>query len=178
MQFFIFSSGVVIFAFFQFVEPPLFFNPIEAEKAGSAQMQHLTGSLSKPLPFISGKVWTAFIIISMPAGRATQSASRKKGSGSQASAAIRCRASERSRTCCKRYPSSGHNDVNYIFLTFVLSYLPLGLVGLVFACVFTASMSSSSGELSALAATSVIDIYKRFVRPNGSEQHYVRYPVS
>jgi Na+/proline symporter len=74
----------------------------------------------------------------------------------------------------KDIPSSGHNDVNYIFLTFVLSYLPLGLVGLVFACVFTASMSSSSGELSALAATSVIDIYKRFVRPNGSEQHYVR----
>jgi SSS family solute:Na+ symporter len=44
---------------------------------------------------------------------------------------------------------------------------------LVFACVFTASMSSSSGELSALATTSIIDIYKRYIKHNGSEQHYV-----
>ena len=68
---------------------------------------------------------------------------------------------------------SDTSDTNYIFLTFVLTYLPAGLVGLLFACIFAASMSSSSGELSALATTSIIDIYKRFVKREASEKHYL-----
>ena len=68
---------------------------------------------------------------------------------------------------------SDTSDTNYIFLTFVLTYLPTGLVGLIFACIFTASMSSSSGELSALATTSIIDVYKRFIKREASEKHYL-----
>ena len=52
-------------------------------------------------------------------------------------------------------------------------YLPAGVVGLIFACIFAASMSSSSGELSALATTSIIDIYQRFVKREASEKHYL-----
>ncbi|MEX2089299.1 MAG: sodium:solute symporter, partial [Bacteroidota bacterium] len=65
------------------------------------------------------------------------------------------------------------NDTNYIFLSFVMSYLPIGLVGLIFACIFAASMSSTSGELSALATCSVVDIYKRHFRKEADERHYL-----
>ena len=65
------------------------------------------------------------------------------------------------------------NDTNYIFLSFVMKYLPVGLVGLIFACIFAASMSSSSGELSSLATVSVVDVYKRHFKKEGSERHYL-----
>jgi hypothetical protein len=66
------------------------------------------------------------------------------------------------------------NDVNYIFIGFVTRFLPVGLIGLLIAVIFSASMSSTSSELNALASTSVIDIYKRSVHAGGSEQHYLK----
>jgi Na+/proline symporter len=65
------------------------------------------------------------------------------------------------------------SDTNYVFLTFVVKYLPAGLVGLVLAAVFAASMSASSAELNALASTTVVDVYRRLVRPGAGERHFV-----
>jgi solute:Na+ symporter, SSS family len=69
--------------------------------------------------------------------------------------------------------AEGFNDTNYIFLSFVMAYLPAGLIGLVIAAVFCAAMSSVSSELNALASTSVIDVYKRVIRPGATDAHYV-----
>ena len=66
------------------------------------------------------------------------------------------------------------NDTNYIFLSFVMRFLPAGLIGLLIAVIFSASMSSTSSELNALASTTVVDIYKRMFRPEGSDQHYLK----
>src|SRR5579864_42457 len=66
------------------------------------------------------------------------------------------------------------NDTNYIFLTFVTRYLPAGIVGLIFATIIGAAMSSVSSEINSLATVSIIDIYKRHFRKNASDQHYVR----
>ncbi|MEJ2543836.1 MAG: hypothetical protein P8Y99_07185 [Calditrichaceae bacterium] len=73
----------------------------------------------------------------------------------------------------KANPSADTNDTNYIFLNFVISFLPVGLIGLVLAAILSASMSSTSAELNALASTSVIDIYKRIFRKEGSDRHYL-----
>jgi Na+(H+)/acetate symporter ActP len=67
----------------------------------------------------------------------------------------------------------GFNDTNYIFLSFVTAYLPTGIVGLVIAVVFAATMSASSGEINSLATVSVVDIYKRYVRRGASDHHYL-----
>jgi len=69
---------------------------------------------------------------------------------------------------------SGANDTNYIFLSFVTHYLPVGVVGLVVAVIFTAAMSAISGEINSLATVSVIDIYKRHIAKNSSDKHYLR----
>jgi len=73
----------------------------------------------------------------------------------------------------KANPSSDGNDTNYIFLSFVIGFLPVGLIGLVLAAILSASMSSTSAELNALASTTVIDIYKRMVKSDGNDKHYL-----
>ncbi len=65
------------------------------------------------------------------------------------------------------------DDSNYIFLNFVIHYLPKGLIGLIIAVIFLASMGSTASGLSSLASTSVVDIYKRLVSQNESDEHYV-----
>ena len=70
-------------------------------------------------------------------------------------------------------PSMDPSDTNYVFLSFVVTYLPTGLVGLLIAAILFASMSSTSSELNALTATTVVDIYKRMIRKEASDRHYL-----
>ncbi|HUM47556.1 MAG TPA: sodium:solute symporter, partial [Chitinophagales bacterium] len=71
-------------------------------------------------------------------------------------------------------PAADTNDTNYIFLTFVLTYLPQGLIGLLIAMVFCASWNSTAAELNSLATTTVIDLYRRSINKNASQKQYVR----
>jgi len=73
----------------------------------------------------------------------------------------------------KNDPDGNTNDTNYVFLSFVVQYLPAGLVGLLIVVVFGATMSSTSSELNALATASVIDIYKRLFHRNATDRHYL-----
>ncbi|MBV9036512.1 MAG: sodium:solute symporter [Acidobacteriaceae bacterium] len=65
------------------------------------------------------------------------------------------------------------DDTNYIFLSFVRLYLPVGLVGLVIGVIFSASMGSTSGEINSLATVSVVDLYRRYLVRNQSDRHYL-----
>ena len=67
-----------------------------------------------------------------------------------------------------------YNDVNYVFPTFVLTYMPIGLIGLLIAAIFAAAMSTISSELTALSTATVIDFYRRFARRDATERHYLR----
>ena len=68
---------------------------------------------------------------------------------------------------------AGYSDVNYVFPTFILTEMPVGLVGLMMAAIFTAAMSASGGELNALATATIIDFYKRHFVQNAPESHYL-----
>jgi Na+/proline symporter len=67
--------------------------------------------------------------------------------------------------------AAGYSDTNYIFPTYILTYLPRGLAGLVIAVIFAAAMSTLSGEFNSLATATMVDFYKRFVRASGSDAH-------
>ena len=71
-------------------------------------------------------------------------------------------------------PKANTKDADYVFLSFVTKNLPRGLVGLLLAVILCAAMSAVAGELSALASTTVVDFYRRSVRPHASDAHYVR----
>jgi len=73
----------------------------------------------------------------------------------------------------KAYPKAETNDKDYVFLYFILNYLPKGLIGLLLAVILSAAMSSSASGLTALASTTAIDIYKRNLKEEKSEKHYV-----
>jgi Na+/proline symporter len=64
-------------------------------------------------------------------------------------------------------------DVNYVFPTFVTTRLPTGLVGLIIAAIFAAAMSATAGELSATASATIIDVYRRLLRPGQTDAHYL-----
>src|SRR5690606_8883416 len=70
-------------------------------------------------------------------------------------------------------PSAETNDKDYVFIYLIIHHLPTGVIGLLLAVIFAAAMSSTSAELNALATTSIIDIYKRNMRPGRSPDHYL-----
>ena len=71
-------------------------------------------------------------------------------------------------------PDAETNDKDYIFMYYVINYLPHGLVGLIFAVMFSAAMSSTASELNALASTTTVDIYKRAINKTQEEHHYLQ----
>jgi solute:Na+ symporter, SSS family len=175
MQFFILLIGAMVFAFFQFEHPPLFFNPVEVAKikqgAYAGQYESIErryeGALDRKT-----SVAREYIDAKKRGTSETIGETRiRLIAASQEAENIR---SEGIKVLQANDPATDPSDTNYIFLTFVIHYLPMGFVGLLFACIFAATMSSTSGELSALATCSVVDVYKRLLRKEGDEKHYLR----
>ena len=73
----------------------------------------------------------------------------------------------------KNNPKAETNDKDYIFMSYVMDYLPHGVIGLLFAVMFSAAMSSTASELNALASTTTVDLYKRSVKKNETDKHYL-----
>ncbi len=169
MQFLILLLGVAVFSFYQFVEPPLYFNPAETERIRS-------GEFSAEYSRLESWHHTVFEAKKMMirgylgAGENPGNTAWRKRLGEVASRSEKVRA-DMANLARKADSSSDGNDTNFIFLSFVIQYLPAGFIGLLFACIFAATMSSTSGELSALATCSVVDIYRRLVRPGAGERH-------
>jgi len=69
---------------------------------------------------------------------------------------------------------AAYSDVNYVFPTFITTQMPIGMAGLLIAAIIAAAMSASSGELSALTTATVIDFYRRFVRQEATDAHFLR----
>ncbi len=171
MQFAILLLGAVMFAFYQFVEPPVFFNPVAVAKvrasAGAGEWEAATAAHSQA--FAAKRERALGLVEAMRQG--------EEGSIEDAAAALRAAAGEtelRRREAIaviqRHDPKADPSDVNFVFLTFVVTFLPAGLVGLVLAAVFAASMSSTAAELNALASTTVVDVVRRLFGWQGSEQ--------
>ncbi len=73
----------------------------------------------------------------------------------------------------KEDPAAKTKDTDYVFITFVMNYLPIGLVGLLLAVIFSAAMSSTASELNALATTTAMDLYKRSWVTDREDSHYL-----
>ena len=166
MQFFILFVGAMVFVFYQFVTPPLFFNPVEEEKVRNSQYREEYQAVEREYQKTSQEKQER--LKTLAAQNRMDSAEileLQKQSEQQRSRAI--------QILQKNNPSLNPNDTNYVFLNFVTSYLPAGIVGLVIVIVFAATMSSASAEWNALATASVIDVYKRLVNENASDRHYL-----
>ena len=174
MQFFILYVGAMVFVFYQFIAPPLFFNPVEEKAVKNSDYAHEYLQLEKEhLGLHEQKRKTVTDLLAALDENDEELVTRSKielNHLQEKTAVLKQHAIELIK---KNNPSSDGNDINYIFLRFVLGFLPTGLIGLVLAAILSASMSSTSAELNALASTSVIDIYRRTIKKDGSEKHYL-----
>jgi SSS family transporter len=157
MQFFILFIGAMVFVVFLFVRPPLVFQPVVMEQVQA----------SPQYSAIESRYEEAF--------DQRQAAARRIIASNDPSALQDFRAAQTKFDGAREdaLKLSGTSDTNYIFLSFVTRYLPVGIVGLVVGVIFTAAMSAISGEINSLATVSVIDIYKRHMAKNSSDAHYL-----
>ncbi len=167
LQFVILLTGALVFSFFVFVEPPLLFNPVESARIEARQDTEYAA--------IESRYHSAWVERSAAARRAA--ATRNRGDEAAFARANGELSAVRQQAIAFVEEKNGgatYNDTNYIFLRFVLGYLPAGLVGLVIAAVFAAAMSTISAELNSLATVTVIDHYRRYMVTNSSDAHYTR----
>jgi Na+/proline symporter len=174
MQFFILFIGAMVFVLYQFALPPLFFNPVESEKIKTStyatEYQQIESEYEALHESKSQEINRMLEAINADQHQAVNHSHDKILNLNEESQSVRQSAIDLIQ---KNNPESDGNDTNYIFLSFVLAFLPAGLIGLVLAAILSASMSSTSAELNALASTSVMDIYKRMINGKGSERHYL-----
>ncbi|MBK6915169.1 MAG: sodium:solute symporter [Ignavibacteriales bacterium] len=173
MQFFILLIGVMVFVFFQFIQPPLYFNPIEEKNLlESEHSQEYSLLQNKYKEVFEKKLKSSKELLS---GRNDKNISISiKEELNLISKEENNLRDEAKKLIKKANPTSDTNDTNYIFLTFVINFLPTGLIGLIIAAILSASMSSTSAELNSLASTTVIDIYKRLIKKDASDTHYLK----
>lgn len=166
MQFFILLTGVLVFVFFQFEKAPIHFNPYALEKVK-------TSSGSEKLEALE----IANDIIYQEKQKQLQKQDFFSNTVAQTKYLQLEKQAQKNRTEAKEVietyqPQIESNDKDYVFIYFILNYLPQGLIGLLLAVILSAAMSSSASEINALSAITVVDLYKRF-RNTQEEKHYV-----
>ena len=171
MQFFILFIGAMVFVFYLFVQPPLLFQKTELQRIERlSEFRPMTESYDRA--FEQRHEAALALVEAHHAGdRAAERRVTEEYRAAQGQIDnVRAQAS---RMVGQAGGEQGFTDTNYIFLSFVTRYLPAGVVGLVIAVIFAATMSASSGEINSLATVAVIDIYKRYVHRQGSDHHYL-----
>ena len=175
MQFVILFIGVMVFVFYQFNQPPVFFNKVEKEKLEQTiyadELSSLEIQYTEVFEEKKATLNDLVIAIEREDEAVVSEASGKAMLLYERSKEIR----EEVKILVKQSnPDAETNDKDYIFMTFVMDHLPVGLVGLLFAVMFSAAMSSTSSELNALASTTTIDLYKRSLKKDGDPLHYLK----
>ncbi|MDQ3535881.1 MAG: sodium:solute symporter, partial [Bacteroidota bacterium] len=175
MQFMILFIGAMVFVFYQFQKPPVFFNESAkaqvynsefAEELAVLELQHEEVFLLKKneiMEMVAAIKADDEVAISVLSERVQKYQQDSKDIKDQVASLVQ-----------KASPDAEIKDTDYVFITFVMNYLPHGIIGLLLAVIFSAAMSSTSSELNALASTSTIDLYKRSMVKNKEDSHYLQ----
>jgi SSS family transporter len=166
--------GVLMFVFYLFTPPPLLFNPVHdkevRESARAAEYQALEQRFTLAAAERGKAAELLITAKATPGSPAGAFAEVGFKSWDQEVKAVRADALALVRDVSR---DSTYNDVNFVFPTFVTTYLPVGLVGLVIAAIFAAAMSTISAELAALSTATVIDFYRRWIRREADDKHFL-----
>jgi len=178
LQALVLLTGVLMFVFYLFNQPPMLFNPRHAEQirqsARAGEYQQLEAEFAATF---AGRKAASTALAATPGDAGARASFR---STDAALSDIRRRAAalvhevSGDDTYKGRTGDTPTPDVNYVFPTFITTRLPIGLVGLMIAAIFAAAMSSIAAELNSLATSTVIDIYRRHLKPGETDTHYLR----
>ncbi len=163
IQFVILLIGVLVFVFYQFSPPPILFSPNELAKANEhVEFQSIE------------QRYDAAYVLRRDAAIAFSEENREDTKAAYIDADKKFNASRSEAVkFVKETSDASFNDVNYVFPTFVIQNMPMGIIGLLIAAIFAAAMSSIAAELNALATATTIDFYRRLYKPEATDAHYV-----
>jgi len=171
MQFAILLIGVLVFTYYQYHQPPIFFNQVEVQKlkespyaASYQELEQKHTQLFQQREFLVNGLSTALDQDDQGDIESSRSALHRLNAQMQ-------QVKDSTLTLIKKNnPAAETNDNNYVFLSFVTKAFPKGLIGLLIAVIFLASMGSTASAINSLASTTTIDIYKRFINRNATEK--------
>lgn len=174
MQFLILLIGVLVFTFYQYNKAPLFFNSYELSKLEKSEHKaELIQIQTKYDQLFEKKKLEVEKLDAALAKDDVTSINQQRTIVKQYDEDGKAIREELTTLMKKNDANASTNDTNYIFLSFVTEYLPKGLIGLLIAIIFLASMGSTASALNSLASTTVVDIYKRLFNKTGSDGAYV-----
>ncbi len=168
MQFIILLTGIMVYVFYQFHPSPVFFNShVESEILATPAKEEYLGLKEK---------WHQEYLSRQSIYTGLQGGDESSLLSAELDQSINTEKQIRQETKLlveKALPEAESRDTDYIFIRFILDFLPKGIIGLLIAAILAAGMSSTASELNALASTTTVDFYKRIVNQSGSEKHYV-----
>ena len=171
MQIFILAIGVLLYVFYHFERPPLVFNSAEAamvrESPRAGDFAALEAEQER-----AHELRRESTLALLEARRSGGSSAVLQGRIAEYDDELE-RLREASKSLVAEVRGSSSNDVNYVFPSYLVSYVPAGILGLLIAVIFAAAMSSLDSELTALSSATVIDFYRRHVKPEGTDAHYL-----
>jgi Na+/proline symporter len=175
MQFIILFIGVLVFVFYLFFQPPVFYNQVLRDRALATPMADSVRLIEQQFTEVYSEKRVAVDEMVSAIQREDDeqiSSNLDKVKGFQKKeAALRA---DMKKVIAKAIPNAKTQDRDYIFLNFVLNSLPHGIIGLLLAVIFLAAMSSMAGELNALASTTSVDVYKRSINKQADPLHYLK----
>jgi Na+/proline symporter len=174
MQFMILFIGVLVFVFYLFNQAPVFHNTVLKERAMQTEKGAALSVLDKQYNDLFSKKRQAIDVMveAIHKDDEQQVRTSRETVNKLQKEEVLLRDSVKA-TIGKAVPGAKTRDVDYIFLNFVLTNLPHGIIGLLLAVMFSAAMSSMASELNALASTTTVDIYKRSVKKKADPLHYL-----
>jgi SSS family solute:Na+ symporter len=167
--------GVLLFVFYLFVPAPMLFNRVHEEAVRQGPRAQDYAALERRFEGATASRSAAARVLLAPeaqADGATMQAAKQAMRDREAE--IRSVRGEALALVRQTTGDATYNDVNYVFPTFIVTEMPIGVAGLLIAAIFAAAMSTISAELAALSTATVMDFYRRFMRPDGSDAHILK----
>jgi Na+(H+)/acetate symporter ActP len=175
MQFIILFIGVLVFVFYLFFQPPVFYNQELRDRALKTSMADSVHLIEKRFADVYAEKRVAVDAMVNAIQRDDEQEIslhlNKVREFQKEEGALR---DDMKTLIAKAIPNAKTQDRDYIFLNFVLHYLPHGIIGLLLAVIFLAAMSSMAGELNALVSTTSVDVYKRSINKDATPSHYLK----
>ena len=172
LQFLILFIGILVFVFYQFAQPPMVFNELAQQQAADvnpAVHQQIQ------IEFTGVHEQRRLAALDFIDARNTDLEATARASYVDANAEFSASRREATEFIRQANDDASFNDVNYVFPTFVLQNMPLGVVGLIVAAILAAAMSSVAAELNSLATTSTMDLYRQHINPDSTEKELLRF---
>jgi SSS family solute:Na+ symporter len=175
MQALILFVGVLVFVFYQFHAPPLFFNESELARVAATphadELRALEAEHERDVAVRRAEVEHLAAALGGDDADAIGAAEARVRVAAAAVTGVHARVQA---LIARAVPRPETKDGDYVFISFVMTNLPRGLVGLLLAVIFCAAMSSTASELSALGQCTLVDLYRRSLRPAETDAHYLR----